>query len=610
MKADWQQGSRATALPAGENPVAQAIAEALIDGFDKHYRLFREASRAAKGRFERAEWSAQQKAVRERIQFYDDRVNECVERLHRDFQADSIDHNTWQQAKLLYIGLLTDHKQPECAETFFNSVSCKILHRTYFQNDFIFVRPAISTEYLESDPPAFRTYYPTIATLYQTFCRAFLDFGWSRPFADLERDVACAIEAVRRQLGEWPEPEANFQIQLLDSGFYRNKAAYVVGKLVNGYQEYPFVVPVLHNSKGQLELDAILLDPALISILFSLSHAYLMVDMEVPSACVRFLQSVMPNKPQSELYTMIGLAKQGKTLFYRDLIQHLRHSRDIFDLAPGIPGLVMLVFTLPSFPYVFKVIRDTILPPKEVDRQTVQFKYMLVKQHDRVGRMADTLEFSDVALPRGRFSAALLEQLRCNAPSLLEEEGDTIVIKHCYIERRMVPLNIYLDQAGHAQREQVVREYGNAIRELAYANIFPGDLLWKNFGVTRFGRVVFYDYDEIEYLTDCNFRRIPAAPSEEFEMSSEAWYPVARNDVFPEEFSAFLLSKPEVRVVFREHHADLLSPEFWQECQRRIRSGSMDDFFPYPAALRFRNLFRVGPWGDSGSQAAQRAALR
>ncbi|MET1082137.1 MAG: isocitrate dehydrogenase kinase/phosphatase AceK regulatory subunit, partial [Burkholderiales bacterium] len=221
MKADWQQGARATALPAGENPVAQAIAEALIDGFDKHYRLFREASRAAKGRFERAEWSAQQKAVRERIQFYDDRVNECVERLHRDFQADSIDHNTWQQAKLLYIGLLTDHKQPECAETFFNSVSCKILHRTYFQNDFIFVRPAISTEYLESDPPAFRTYYPTIATLYQTFCRAFLDFGWSRPFADLERDVACAIEAVRRQLGEWPEPEANFQIQLLDSGFYR-----------------------------------------------------------------------------------------------------------------------------------------------------------------------------------------------------------------------------------------------------------------------------------------------------------------------------------------------------------------------------------------------------
>ena len=370
----WQHEARATALPAGENPVAQAIAEALIEGFDRHYRLFREVSRTAKERFERAEWPAQQRAVRERIQFYDDRVNECVERLRRDFRADSIDHNTWQQAKLLYIGLLTNHKQPECAETFFNSVSCKILHRTYFQNDFIFVRPAISTEYLESDPPAFRTYYPTIATLYQTFCRAFLDFAWSRPFVDLERDVACAIEAARRHLGEWPEPEPNFQIQVLDGAFYRNKAAYVVGRLVNGYQEYPFVVPVLHDSDGRLELDAILLDPAYLSMLFSLSRAYFMVDMEVPSAWIRFLQTVVPNKPQSELYTMVGLAKQGKTLFYRDLIQHLRHSRDLFDLAPGIPGLVMVVFTLPSFPYVFKVIRDTILPPKEVDRETVQRK--------------------------------------------------------------------------------------------------------------------------------------------------------------------------------------------------------------------------------------------
>jgi isocitrate dehydrogenase kinase/phosphatase len=254
----------------------------------------------------------------------------------------------------------------------------------------------------------------------------------------------------------------------------------------------------------------------------------------------------------------------------------------------------MLVFTLPSFPYVFKVIRDTILPPKEVDRQTVKSKYLLVKHHDRVGRMADTLEFSDVALPLGRFTPALLDQLRRNAPSLLEEEDDTIVIKHCYIERRMVPLNIYLDRSGPSQREEVVREYGNAIRELAYANIFPGDLLWKNFGVTRYGRVVFYDYDEIEYLTDCNFRRIPPAPSEELEMSGEVWYPVASNDVFPEEFATFLLSNREVRAVFMKYHGDLLCADFWQACQQKIRAGTMDDFYPYPAAVRFRDSPRSG----------------
>jgi isocitrate dehydrogenase kinase/phosphatase len=591
-------------LPAGENPVAVAIADALIDGFNKHYRLFREVSRLAKERFEQGDWSGQQRAVRDRIQFYDDRVNECVHRLHEEFQAGQLDHNTWQQAKLLYIGMLTNHKQPELAETFFNSVSCKILHRTYFHNDFIFVRPAISTEYMESDPPAYRCYYPRQATLHQTFARLFADFDWDCPFADLDRDVGYLIEAIRRHLGDWPEFEANFQVQVLDSAFYRNKAAYVVGKLVNGFQEYPFAVPLLHDGNGRLILDTLLMDVALISVVFSLSRAYFLVDMEAPSAYVRFLQSIMPTKPQSELYTMLGLAKQGKNLFYRDLIHHLRHSQDEFIVAPGIRGLVMLVFTLPSFPYVFKVIKDVFAPPKEVDRETVKAKYLLVKRHDRVGRMADTLEFSDVALPKARCSTDLLEEMRRVCGSLLEEEDAAIVIRHCYIERRLEPLNIFLDRSVGARREHAVREYGNAIRELAYANIFPGDLLWKNFGVTRYGRVVFYDYDEIEYLTDCNFRRIPPAPNPEWEMSAEPWYPVARNDVFPEEFETFLLSDPEIRSIFLSHFGDLLEPEFWHRVQEKLRGGHIEDFFPYPLELRFCHMFA----GEASERAAKVAA--
>lgn len=580
-------------IPAGENPVAQGIAEALIDGFDKHYRLFRECSRQAKERFEAGDWPSQQRAVKDRIQFYDDRVNECVARLHDEFRADLLDHNTWQQAKLLYIGLLTNHKQPECAETFFNSACCKVLHRTYFHNDFIFFRPAISTEYLESDPPAYRSYYPNQWGLRESFRRVFLDFEWACPFADLDRDIGYVIETLRDYLGGWPEPEANFQIQVLYSAFYRNKGAYVVGKFVNGFQEYPFVVPVLHDANARLYLDTTLLDVSRINVLFSLSRAYFMVDMEVPSAYVQFLRSMMPTKSEADLYTMLGLQKQGKTLFYRDLMYHLRHSQDEFVIAPGIPGLVMLVFTLPSFPYVFKVIKDVIPPPKEVDRDMVKAKYLLVKQHDRVGRMADTLEFSDVALPKARCNRELLEQLRRLAPSLIEEENGTVVIKHCYIERRMQPLNMYLDKAHTEQREQAVREYGNAIRELAYANIFPGDMLWKNFGVTRYGRVVFYDYDELEYLTDCSFRRIPEAPSHEFEMSGEAWYPIGKNDIFPEEFATFLLSNPEIRRPFMKYHSDLLSPEFWQETQRKIVGGHVQDFFPYPEAMRFCNVFRT-----------------
>lgn len=573
---------------------AHQIALALIQGFNKHYTLFRATSKEAKTRFEQANWLGVHKAVKERIRFYDDRVDECVERLRMQFDAQHIDDATWQQIKLLYIGLLLNHKQPELAETFFNSVTTRILHRDYFRNDFMFVRPTLSTENIEADiTPTYRSYYAMEDGLRGAIGKIVRDFEWQRPFADLERDTNHVYHAVRRYLKGMPAREVNFQIQVLGSAFYRNKAAYIIGKAINGPTEYPFAIPVIHDDGGKLFLDTILLDAWRIGLLFSLSRAYFMVDMEVPSGYVQFLRSILPNKPYSELYIMLGLGKQGKTMFFRDFIYHLHHSEDKFIMAPGIRGMVMLVFTLPSYPYVFKIIKDVFGSSKEMDRATVKRKFMMVKQVDRVGRMADTLEFSNAAFPLKRFNDEVLEELRTLAPSCFEIDGDALVIKHIYIERRMEPLNIHLERmerTGNAEgMEHAIKEYGSAIRELAQANIFPGDMLWKNFGVTRYGRVVFYDYDEIEYMTDCNFRKIPPAPDFEAEMSGEVWYPVARNDIFPEEFGTFLLASPVLRKVFLKHHKDLLSAKFWQDAQQKIRDGHVEDFFPYPQELRFHN---------------------
>ncbi len=571
---------------------AHQIALALIQGFNKHYTLFRETNRGAKARFEQGDWQGVHQAVRERIRFYEERVGETVARLCHEFDVAQLDDPGWQQVKLLYIGLLLNHKQPELAETFFNSVTTRILDRRYFHNDFIFVRPAISTEYIEAeDSPCYRSYYAHPEGLRGVIRQIVQDFGWEREFADLERDVNAVYQAVAAHLAGIPQREVNFQIQVLASAFYRNKGAYIIGKAINGQQEYPFAIPVLHDAQGRLYLDTILLDAWRISILFSLSRAYFMVDMEVPSGYVQFLRSIMPGKPRSELYTMLGLGKQGKTMFFRDLIYHLHHSEDNFIVAPGIPGLVMLVFTLPSFPYVFKLIKDQFGSSKNMDRATVKQKYMLVKQVDRVGRLADTLEFSNVALPRDRFAPELLEEIQRLAPSSLEMDGEQLIIRHLYIERRMEPLNLYLDKAEQTGDQEglvhAIREYGNAIRELAQANIFPGDMLWKNFGITRYGRVVFYDYDEIEYMTDTHFRAIPPAPDFETEMSGEVWYPVGPHDVFPEEFATFLLASPNIRRIFLQHHQDLLSPGFWQDTQARLRAGHVEDFFPYPQCLRF-----------------------
>ncbi len=599
-----------------DSPHAYDIAKAMMDGFNRHYRLFRTESARAKHRFETADWHGQQRAQRERIEFYDLRVKEAVTRLEKEFKAGEQPMEVWQQVKLHYIGLLIDHHQPELAETFFNSVTTKILHRTYFHNDFIFVRPAVSTEYIENEEPAaaptYRSYYPTRTTLHDTLVRLVNDFGLQRPFDDLARDAGYVLEAMDGRLSQ-VKLRANFQIQVLSSLFFRNKGAYVVGKIINGFTELPFALPILHRpardgaGDSRLVIDACLFGEDELQMLFSFARAYFMVDMEIPSAYVQFLRSLMPRKPRAEIYNALGLAKQGKTLFYRDFLYHSRHSSDRFRIAPGIKGMVMLVFDLPSFPYVFKVIKDFYPPQKDTTREQIQGKYLLVKQHDRVGRMADTLEYSEVAFARDRFEEELIEEIRKFAPSQLEisdRDGDgqeEVIIKHLYIERRMIPLNIYLQEAfdalqsgeasavapAQAQIERAVVEYGNAIKDLVAANIFPGDMLWKNFGVTRNGKVVFYDYDEIEYITDCNFRRVPPPRNEEDEMSGEIWYSVGPKDVFPETFGPFLLGNTAVREVFMRHHADLLDPAFWQAHKERIAAGHVHDVFPYDRERRF-----------------------
>jgi isocitrate dehydrogenase kinase/phosphatase len=573
------------------------IAQTMLDGFNRHYRLFRETSAEAKGRFEAADWHGQQRAQRERIEFYDLRVNEAAERLQTEYQAAELSNNVWQQVKLHYIGLLTNHHQPELAETFFNSVTTKILHRSYFHNDFIFVRPAVSTEYIENDEPAakptFRAYYPTLENMRDTWLQLVQDFGLTREFENLGRDIDDVHAAVSSELGSF-RMRANFQFQVLSSLFFRNKGAYIVGKIINGFKETPFALPVLHTEAQQLTIDTVLFGEDELLILFSFARAYFMVDMEIPSAYVQFLRSMMPRKPRTEIYNTLGLQKHGKNLFYRDFLAHLRHSSDQFRIAPGIKGMVMLVFDLPSFPYVFKVIKDFYPSQKDTTRELIKSKYLLVKQHDRVGRMADTLEYSNVAFPRSRFNEELVAELKHFCPSLIEEEGDELVIRHVYIERRMIPLNIYLQEATPEQLGHAVVEYGNAIKDLVRANIFPGDMLWKNFGVTRHGKVVFYDYDEIEYLTDCNFRKVPTPRNEEEEMSGEIWYRVGPKDVFPETFEPFLLGNPGVRSVFMQHHADLLQASFWQGHKERIQAGYVHDVFPYDAAKRFRQTAALG----------------
>ena len=570
---------------------AHDIARTLLDGFDKHYRLFREASARAKYRFVRGAWAGAREDAKARIQMYDQRVAEAVAALRERFPEGLDDESLWPEVKLAYMGMLHEHLQPECAETFYNSVACRVLHRRYYRNEYLFRRPAISTEHLEGEDPTYRCYYPRKAGFRATLRAVLTGFGLASPFQDLDRDVRRIVRALRQHLPRGMRVYDNFQIQVLASLFFRNKGAYVVGRAIDGSHQVPFVVSLMRTDRGEVYVDALLLKPENIGRVFSLARSYFLVDMEVPSAYVTFLESLLPSKPKAELYTMLGLQKQGKALFYRDLVEHMRHSTDTFVVAPGTRGMVMAVFTCPSFPYVFKVIRDWFEAPKDTDRRSVQDKYLMVKYHDRAGRMSDTLEYSNVALPLDRFDPALVDELRRVAASSVEIDDEQIVIRHVYIERRMTPLDVYVKDADEEHLRAAIGEYGAAIRELAGADIFPGDILPKNFGITRYGRVVFYDYDEICRITECNFRRMPTASSDDEETAGEPWFSVGPHDIFPEELPGFLFPPGRARELFLEMCPDLADPAFWVATQERIRAGIQDDVVPYPQEIRFSRRF-------------------
>jgi isocitrate dehydrogenase kinase/phosphatase len=414
--------------------------------------------------------------------------------------------------------------------------------------------------------------------------RMLADLDLAAPFHDREGDIkrvaALVGEHLRAQGG--PSPLA---VEMLRPLFVRNKGAYMVGRfcLPAGYR--PLVLPLVHPAAG-VGLDTALLDEDLVSIVFSFARSYFHVASVRHGELIGFLRSILPLKPVTELYIAIGHHKHGKTEMYRSLRRHLDASDDSFVTAAGSRGMVMLVFTLPSYDIVFKIIRDRFDRPKTSTRELVMERYRLVFKHDRVGRLVDAQEFTRLRLPSRRFGRELLADLLQNAARTVHLDGDDVVINHVYTERRMTPLNIFVRREAAAAARAAVVDYGNAIRELAAANIFPGDFLLKNFGVTRHGRVVFYDYDELCLVTDCRFRRLPPPRCLEEELDPEPWFAVKENDIFPEEFRRFIGLPAHLAEVFARHHGDLFTVPFWRDQQQRHLRGELMDFFPYPRAAR------------------------
>jgi len=565
-------------------------AEAIRDAFDAYQNAFGAITRRAPWRFGERDWRGSHADAVERLDLYRDVVDLALKWIHT-YLADHVEHRPrWSRLKTSYSQLIAGRGDRELAETFFNSITRRVFSGAGVDRSTEFVDSDFATAPPTGTEPLLRTFLPR-GTATDLILDILMSFSFGAPHADLAADTRGAGERLDAALALHGGLAAVQQVEVASAVFYRGKGAYLAGRIqlrnVNR-GSLPLILCLLHEPEG-IVLDAVLLDEDSASIVFGFTHSYFHVVADHPYSLVHFLKSIMPQKRIAELYIALGYNKHGKTELYRELRRHLLVTREPFVIAPGTRGLVMVTFTLPGFDIVFKVIRDRFAAPKATTRQRVMGKYQLVFKHDRAGRLVDAQEFEHLEFDRRRFAPELLAELAAAAAGTVQVDSNRVVIRHLYTERRLVPLDVFLREAASEPAREAVLDYGQALRDLAATNIFPGDILLKNFGVTRHGRVVFYDYDELALLSDCNFRELPTPDGIEEEAQSEPWFYVADNDLFPEEFLTFVEFTPEARAQFLAAHRDLTQARFWQGMQDRLRAGDIPDIFPYRAHHRLRN---------------------
>jgi isocitrate dehydrogenase kinase/phosphatase len=551
----------------------------IVAAFARYNAEFRAITQRAPQRFDARDWKGSQRDAVERIELYDSCVNRTIAALRLLLGAQAVDRTLWRQIRAEFAAQISALPDPEFTKTFFSSISRRMFGTVGVAPDIEFV--ATELDPLADIHSAVGTNtYMNHGSLPLLFEDLLGDVRFRSPWRDLDASIAHVASEVRAHLRARGERRAVERVEVIRAVFYQVARAYIVGRILGRGFLLPLVIALKNTDSGVL-VDAVMLAEEDVSIVFSFTRSYFHADLERVAEAVLFLRSLMPRKPVSELFTVLGRARQGKTERYRELMRNLAHTDDLFVHAPGERGLVMVCFTLPSFDVVFKVIRDRFAYPKTVLREEVMEKYRLVFIHDRAGRLVDAQEFRRLRFPRARFAPELLEELRRETAATVHEDGADLVFDHAYIERRMTPLNLYLRNAASTEAERAVLDYGQCIRDLAYTNIFPGDLLLKNFGVTRHGRVIFYDYDELCRVTDCNFRDLPAPTHEEDEMRGEAWFYVADNDVFPETFLNFLGFTDEQRAALLRVHGEILTAAFWRAVQLRLTEGEVLEVLPY-----------------------------
>lgn len=562
--------------------LAEHAAELILSYLNRYRRAFKELTRSAEGWFERRDWKAAREGLNRRSDLYAHHLRELVKALRVKLGPQFLDRELWRALKSAYARQIANRADEELSETFFNSLTREVFKTAGFDRDLEFVWLDNTLLPSGEESPIFRSWYPVAGSVSTMVAEMLASVPGKAEFADLERDAARVAERIIDHLQERSGMQDFDVLEMVEPVLYRSKGAYLVGRIRRGHRIVPLVLALLHEEEGVV-VDAAILSEAEVSTIFSFTRSYFMVDVERPVELVGFVASLLPKKPLEELYISLGYVKHGKTVRYRGLYRHLEQSVEKFQVAPGAKGMVMAVFHLPGYHIVFKVIRDKFAAPKTTTREQVHETYRLVDVYDRAGRLVDAQSFERLRFPKYRFAQPVLDELLGECGQEVREVDGEIVIEHMWVERKVHPLNLYVHEVDERLSLAAVIDHGHCIKDLAGVGLFPGDLLVKNFGVTRRGRVVFYDYDEMVPLSECRFKHLPESDGYGAEPSVVA----DERDIFPKELEYFVWGTPHLKKVFAEHHSDLFTVAWWKGMQDALTKGEIPDIYPYPQERRF-----------------------
>ncbi len=576
---------------------ATLVAKLTLDAFDSFNTAFRAITYRAKQKFEEKDWLGGLRDATERLDLYDQVLERFTSQLDSIFSDQVREAQLWITAKQRFATLVAQRYDIDRAETFFNSVTRKILKTLGINREveFFYLNPKVSKSQPGDAEAVYRRYPKESATRY--LVRNILeDFSFNLNYENLERDV-CRI-AREIDLYLWPVVGMNqvYNVDIVKAVFYRNKEAYIIGRIVANARSIPLIIPLINSEKG-IYADTVLLREVEASIVFSFAYSYFLVDVERYDMLIDFLHFIVPHAQLAELYTSLGYNRHGKTEFYRDLHRFVHVSKEQFVIAPGLEGAVMIGFTMPSYDFVFKVIKDRpcflrsrIDTLKTITREQVRFRYNFVSHHDRAGRMVDTQEFENLRFRKKRFSAMLLEEFRLAARNNVSISSDYVVIKHLYVQRKVIPLPMYFESERNPEiLRHVLIDFGYFLKDLAASGVFPSDLFntW-NYGITHWGRVVLFDYDDVLPIEQIKFREKPEPRDELEEIEPEENWILAREDeFFVDELDRYSGIPEPLKEVFKSVHGDLYTLKFWKHITEKLNQGEIFDVIPYDRSKRF-----------------------